>query len=137
MSTRDLSSTKEVEMWVGEKPGYDIADNNCKKMCGHYTQIAWTGTRSIGCAKVRREIGNEVNIKEVDDKTVSVYSQMVVFKWLAAREGIKELGIERRRETKIWVKVNEMNGGNFCHLMVVVGIFGLWWKGGGLLQLLG
>ncbi|KAL2896886.1 Pathogenesis-related protein 1 [Bienertia sinuspersici] len=57
MSTRDLSSTKEVEMWVGEKPSYDIANNNYKKMCGHYTQIAWTGTRSIGCAKVRCQNG--------------------------------------------------------------------------------
>ncbi|KAL2896872.1 Pathogenesis-related protein 1 [Bienertia sinuspersici] len=57
MSTRDLSPTKAVEMWVGEKPDYDVANNNCKKMCGHYTQVVWTGTRSVGCAKVRCQNG--------------------------------------------------------------------------------
>ncbi|XP_057247801.1 pathogenesis-related protein 1-like [Beta vulgaris subsp. vulgaris] len=53
MSTGDLSPVQAVDLWVGEKPNYDIGANVCKKMCGHFTQIVWRKTRSIGCAKER------------------------------------------------------------------------------------
>ncbi|KAL2896885.1 Pathogenesis-related protein 1 [Bienertia sinuspersici] len=46
-----------LKTWVGEKPDYDITNNNYKKMCGHYTQVVWTGTRSVGCVKVMCQNG--------------------------------------------------------------------------------
>jgi pathogenesis-related protein 1 len=44
--------------WIqGEEPDYDYATNTCNTMggtveCGHYTQIVWKTTTSVGCAIV-------------------------------------------------------------------------------------
>ncbi|MHB8709925.1 MAG: CAP domain-containing protein [Desulfuromonadales bacterium] len=40
-----------VDEWGGESRDYNYADNSCAsgKMCGHYTQIVWQGTREVGC----------------------------------------------------------------------------------------
>ena len=40
-----------VEAWAGEAADYAYASNSCArgKMCGHYTQIVWKGTREVGC----------------------------------------------------------------------------------------
>jgi len=46
-----LSPEKAVEMWVAEEPNYDYGSNTCKKVCGHYTQVVWKDTKSIGCAR--------------------------------------------------------------------------------------
>ncbi|KAL2902425.1 Pathogenesis-related protein 1 [Bienertia sinuspersici] len=46
-----LSPAKAVEMWVSEEVNYDYASNTCKKVCGHYTQVVWKGSTSIGCAR--------------------------------------------------------------------------------------
>lgn len=37
--------------WVeGEIPDYDYASNSCSGECGHYTQVVWRDTASVGCA---------------------------------------------------------------------------------------
>ncbi len=43
-----------VASWVGEEANYDHATNTCAAgdECGHYTQIVWSTTTSVGCAKV-------------------------------------------------------------------------------------
>ncbi|KAL9242256.1 hypothetical protein vseg_016275 [Gypsophila vaccaria] len=43
-----------VEAWAGEEKYYDYGSNSCVdgQMCGHYTQIVWSKTRSVGCARV-------------------------------------------------------------------------------------
>jgi hypothetical protein len=43
-----------VGSWVGEKADYTYATNSCAAgdECGHYTQIVWKTTTSVGCAKV-------------------------------------------------------------------------------------
>lgn len=43
-----------VAAWVNEKKYYDYSRNSCigDEMCGHYTQIVWKSTRSLGCARV-------------------------------------------------------------------------------------
>ncbi|KAL9231942.1 hypothetical protein vseg_007100 [Gypsophila vaccaria] len=53
MSTGDLSPELAIKLWVEEKPDYHYQANNCNpgKMCGHYTQVVWKNTKSIGCAK--------------------------------------------------------------------------------------
>ena len=55
MSTGEMSPAEAVKMWVDEKADYDYGSNSCTegKMCGHYTQVVWRNTKSIGCAKAQ------------------------------------------------------------------------------------
>ncbi|KAK7847155.1 pathogenesis-related protein PR-1 [Quercus suber] len=43
-----------VNAWAEEEKYYTYATNTCEagQMCGHYTQIVWSTTRRIGCARV-------------------------------------------------------------------------------------
>lgn len=40
-----------VSSWASESVDYDYASNTCAagKVCGHYTQIVWRGTTTLGC----------------------------------------------------------------------------------------
>jgi uncharacterized protein YkwD len=38
-----------VAAWADEGRGYDPNRNTCAGVCGHYTQIVWRATRSVGC----------------------------------------------------------------------------------------
>uniref|UniRef100_A0A7N0V507 SCP domain-containing protein n=1 Tax=Kalanchoe fedtschenkoi TaxID=63787 RepID=A0A7N0V507_KALFE len=54
MSPGDMSAVDAARMWVGEKPQYDPYSNSCfGGQCLHYTQVVWSGSTSLGCAKVR------------------------------------------------------------------------------------
>lgn len=39
--------------WAEEEPNYRHANNSCRGVCGHYTQIVWASTRKLGCAVAR------------------------------------------------------------------------------------
>lgn len=41
-----------VDSWGSEKADYNYANNSCTpgKMCGHYTQVVWRDTTTVGCA---------------------------------------------------------------------------------------
>jgi uncharacterized protein YkwD len=41
-----------VSDWASEKANYTYASNSCAvgKSCGHYTQVVWRSTMTIGCA---------------------------------------------------------------------------------------
>ncbi|KNA24134.1 hypothetical protein SOVF_018700 [Spinacia oleracea] len=51
MSPGDLSATAAVDFWLTEKLDYNYGSNTCKDSCGHYTQIIWKDTKSVGCAR--------------------------------------------------------------------------------------
>jgi pathogenesis-related protein 1 len=42
-----------VDSWAREAREYDIRSNTCSGVCGHYTQIVWAKTRTVGCAVAR------------------------------------------------------------------------------------
>lgn len=47
-----VSPKHVVDSWGSEKADYNYAKNSCTagKMCGHYTQVVWSGTQKVGCA---------------------------------------------------------------------------------------
>lgn len=48
----NVPSQLPVDSWGGEKRDYNYAKNSCAhgKMCGHYTQMVWKTTTTVGCA---------------------------------------------------------------------------------------
>ncbi|HVC62001.1 MAG TPA: CAP domain-containing protein [Acetobacteraceae bacterium] len=43
------SPVQVVAAWAAEARGYDLRGNTCTGVCGHYTQLVWRATRSVGC----------------------------------------------------------------------------------------
>ncbi|XP_063178976.1 glioma pathogenesis-related protein 1 isoform X2 [Chroicocephalus ridibundus] len=39
-----------IATWYNEVSDYNYATNNCRKTCGHYTQIVWATSYKVGCA---------------------------------------------------------------------------------------
>jgi pathogenesis-related protein 1 len=39
-----------VRQWAAESSNFDRRSNVCRGVCGHYTQIVWRDTQSVGCA---------------------------------------------------------------------------------------
>jgi pathogenesis-related protein 1 len=53
------SPEQVVETWAAESRDYDYAANKCRELCGHYTQLVWAATKTVGCGvarNARREI---------------------------------------------------------------------------------
>lgn len=42
-----------VADWASEEIDYSYRANTCRGVCGHYTQLVWSGTREVGCAAAR------------------------------------------------------------------------------------
>ncbi len=57
-STADPAAAAVVGDWASEKSNYDYANNACTGVCGHYTQVVWRSTTSVGCAKQRCTSGS-------------------------------------------------------------------------------
>lgn len=51
-STTPQDPVTAVTSWVSEYSDYDLASNSCAsgKQCGHYTQVVWANTQTVGCA---------------------------------------------------------------------------------------
>ncbi|CAN6209251.1 unnamed protein product [Urochloa humidicola] len=53
---KDWSASDAVGLWVAEKQWYDHGSNSCSapqgQSCGHYTQVVWRDSTTIGCARV-------------------------------------------------------------------------------------
>jgi pathogenesis-related protein 1 len=52
---RDLPPSEVVDSWAGEVRWYDFATAACSapsgEGCGHFTQVVWKETRSVGCGR--------------------------------------------------------------------------------------
>ena len=64
-SSGELYQTKSsevVDAWGNEKWDYNYADNSCAagKVCGHYTQLVWKSSTSVGCAMTVCENGFQI-----------------------------------------------------------------------------
>lgn len=48
-----VSPSYVVKEWAAEAKDYSYRTNSCRSDCGHYTQIVWKQTRSLGCGVAR------------------------------------------------------------------------------------
>jgi uncharacterized protein YkwD len=48
-----LTERDVVSLWAAEAQYYNPATNTCSTRCGHYTQIVWRGTTTVGCGVAR------------------------------------------------------------------------------------
>lgn len=48
---RHVAPKEVVDSWGNEKKHYNHANNDCapSEACGHYTQVVWKNTTSVGC----------------------------------------------------------------------------------------
>ncbi|KAA8545729.1 hypothetical protein F0562_020820 [Nyssa sinensis] len=55
MGTGEFTGRAAVNLWVQERPNYDYNSNSCVggRVCGHYTQVVWSRSVRLGCARVR------------------------------------------------------------------------------------
>ncbi|KAL2343901.1 hypothetical protein Fmac_005186 [Flemingia macrophylla] len=54
----ELLGTDAVKMWLGENPFYDHNSGKCvKEECLHYTQVVWSTSTHLGCARTRCDNG--------------------------------------------------------------------------------
>lgn len=53
----NFKSKDVVKMWHDEEANYNYANNSCKSVCGHYTQVVWKNSKKLGCAMAT--CGNE------------------------------------------------------------------------------
>ena len=51
-----------VGEWGGEADNYNLDTNTCTGECGHYTQMVWRDTTSVGCAHARCGNNNYIGV---------------------------------------------------------------------------
>nr|UKH47132.1 pathogenesis-related protein 1 [Gerbera jamesonii] len=51
----EFTGLDAVNLWVSELADYDYNSNTCapQKICGHYTQVVWSKSVRLGCARVQ------------------------------------------------------------------------------------
>lgn len=51
---KEYNAVDAVSLWVEEGKDYDRTSNACAagKQCGHYTQVMWSDSVRLGCARV-------------------------------------------------------------------------------------
>lgn len=58
-STGTMTPEFTVQLWASEAQYYTLATNSCVpgQVCGHYTQLVWRNTTSVGCAQANCPAG--------------------------------------------------------------------------------
>lgn len=58
-SGEDSTPETVVDAWAVEVADYDYQANSCAAgaQCGHYTQLVWRGTDTVGCGAARCNVG--------------------------------------------------------------------------------
>ena len=59
------SPKQVVAAWASEEANYDHAANKCRSRCGHFTQVVWRGSKTVGCGSARAN-GREVWVCDYD-----------------------------------------------------------------------
>jgi uncharacterized protein YkwD len=49
VSTAQNEGVRAVESWANEASDFNYDTNQCRDMCGHYTQIVWRDSTRVGC----------------------------------------------------------------------------------------
>ncbi len=44
-------ATSAVDDWLSEAQSYNLQNNTCSAVCGHFTQVVWSTTTRVGCGK--------------------------------------------------------------------------------------
>lgn len=52
-SSAASSPSEVVAEWAAEAQHYDHGKNRCRGTCGHYTQVVWSSSRTLGCGMAR------------------------------------------------------------------------------------
>jgi uncharacterized protein YkwD len=52
-SGMNLNPNSIVKMWYDEIKDYNYANNSCRSVCGHYTQVVWKSSKKIGCGMAK------------------------------------------------------------------------------------
>ncbi len=54
------SADETLQQWAAESADYDWASNRCAagRVCGHYTQVVWRGSRRLGCGMAECTTGS-------------------------------------------------------------------------------
>lgn len=52
-SSGTASASAVVAKWAAEAADFDRRRNTCRGTCGHYTQVVWSTSRSLGCGTAR------------------------------------------------------------------------------------
>ncbi|SMC22364.1 Cysteine-rich secretory protein family protein [Andreprevotia lacus DSM 23236] len=54
--------TQVVDSWANEKPDYSFVTKSCAsgKVCGHYTQVVWKSSTTLGCGRAKCGSSKEV-----------------------------------------------------------------------------
>jgi len=50
---RPATPEEAVNTWASEARNYDYEANSCSARCGHYEQVVWRDTKSVGCGVAR------------------------------------------------------------------------------------
>jgi pathogenesis-related protein 1 len=65
-SSGTSTATDVVATWAAEQSGYDHRTNRCRGSCGHFTQLVWRATKTLGCGMSSCPGGGEIWVCDYD-----------------------------------------------------------------------
>uniref|UniRef100_A0A8C7I1N1 SCP domain-containing protein n=1 Tax=Oncorhynchus kisutch TaxID=8019 RepID=A0A8C7I1N1_ONCKI len=75
VSNEPLDLNMTMEKWFLEHLDYDYNNNSCQedRMCGHYTQMVWADSHSVGCAAHRCDTIEGLSFEKVNFLVCNYY----------------------------------------------------------------